>query len=115
MASRILLARHYHPEIDGSKPGGTKPWGGDLKTKNYWIWGKPGTGKSKWAHEQRPKASYSKPINKWWDGFSHRIEVVIIDDWDPSKKMLASHLKVWADRDEITAEVKGGSVMIWPG
>jgi hypothetical protein len=35
-------------------------WAGDLQSKNYWIWGAPGLGKSRWAADQNPIATTCK-------------------------------------------------------
>lgn len=80
--------------------------------QNEWYYGDSGTGKSKKAREENPGA-YIKNINKWWCGYAGE-EVVIIDEWCPDSKVLASHLKVWADHYPFRAEVKGGSKMVRP-
>lgn len=84
---------------------------GDLKEKNMWIYGPPGTGKTRsiWdSARDNLKTVYVKNCNKWWDGYDGQ-DFVIIDDAGESIKVLASHLKNWADRYPITAEVKGGT------
>lgn len=89
------------------------PIGGDLKQKNIWVWGPPGTGKSRWAHSL-PGSKYMKLANKWWDGYNGQ-PVVIMEDLDPTRcQQLAQHLKIWADRYQFTAEVKGGHRPIRP-
>lgn len=92
-------------------------WGGDLKMKNYWIWGKPGTGKSKWASNLMPvQQQYKKAVNKWWDGYNlvvHRI--VILEDFPSNGQMFAQHLKIWSDRYFFMAECKGSSMVVEPG
>jgi len=54
----------------------TKPYEGERKC--FWLYGKPGTGKSRMAHEI-PNA-YRKPLSKWWDGYNYE-ETIIIDDF----------------------------------
>jgi len=35
-----------------------------------WLYGKPGTGKSRMAHDVKVDGGiFVKPINKWWDGY----------------------------------------------
>jgi len=74
----------------------------------YWLYGKTGTGKSKYAFElAEGKTTYVKSAgNKWWDGYDKQ-EVVIIDDfrahWWTFEEVL--HL---LDRYEHRLEFKGG-------
>ena len=90
-------------------------WDGNLEKKNFWIWGLPGTGKSRWANTQGRKR-YHKTNNKLWDNFHYDdYDTVIIEDWPNDHKMLASNLKQWADRYKFVAEVKGGMLWIYPG
>lgn len=108
------------------KEQGSDTWDGDLRTKNYWIWGKTGTGKSTWARrqckpigERRNTEIFYKSINKWWDGFNDQ-KVVLIEDWNPGEngslsKALLQYVKVWADRFTFNAEVKGGTRAVFPG
>jgi hypothetical protein len=92
-------------------------WDGELPTKNVWLWGAPGLGKSRWASIQNEVASvYKKNPNKWWDGFSPLLhKQVTIEDWAPTHECLTSHLKMWADRYPFIGEVKGSSFMMEPG
>jgi hypothetical protein len=95
-----------------------EPWGGNLQHKNFWVAGIAGTGKSKWASSILPAwRQYRKNTNKWWDGYaSETHKAVIIEDLGPeTAKCLVTHLKVWADRYGFTGEIKGGSMVVWPG
>lgn len=81
--------------------------------ENVWLCGASGCGKSRWVRENYP-VFYSKPMNKWWDGYDHE-EVVVLDDFDPSHApYLAYYLKIWADYYSFNAEVKGGMMKIRP-
>ena len=90
----------------------SKRWKGQLKEKNHWIYGPPGSGKSSavWdAAEDKGLAIYQKLQNKWWDGFKGE-DIVLIEDADPeTMKKLANHMKIWSDRYPFTYEVKGSS------
>lgn len=89
-------------------------WDGDLQTKNTWIWGEAGVGKSKKVREIAGQDLYPKNCNKWWDGYRDQKNVVI-EDLDPDRaKYLVQHLKVWLDRYSFEAEVKGGTRLVNP-
>jgi len=78
---------------------------------NEWVFGDPGVGKSRYA---RGLGEYfPKSCNKWWDGYSGQ-DLVIIDDFGLEHKCLGHHIKIWADRYAIKAEVKNGVVAIRP-
>lgn len=85
----------------------------DNELDNYWVWGPPGSGKTRWAWQTYGDDLYIKGINKWWDGY-HGQETVLLDDWDPKHEVLVSYLKIWADRYPYRAECKGSSFMIRP-
>ena len=92
-------------------------WDGDLKAKNYWIWGPPGIGKSQWAAGRMPVLhQYKKAVNKWWDGYNLVVhKIVILEDFPMNGQMFAQHLKIWSDRYFFMAECKGASMVVEPG
>ena len=92
-------------------------WNGDLKAKNFWIWGKPGIGKSKWAANQiNLQWQYKKAVNKWWDGYNLVVhKMVILEDFPCNGAMFAQHMKIWSDRYFFMAECKGASMVVEPG
>lgn len=93
-----------------------EPWGGDLKSKNFWIWGAPGTGKSRWARSQAdPRTIYLKGVNKWWSGYIEGLhKLILFEDWPKDAKFMGGLMKVWADRYTFTAETKGGTLFVDP-
>jgi len=90
---------------------------GELDTKNLWIWGETGTGKSGFvvdAAAAEGKAVYKKRKNKWWDGYIDQGYVLIEDIDEGDCQFLTSMIKEWADRYDFLGEVKGGTIRINP-
>lgn len=75
--------------------------------KCYWIYGKPGLGKSFSVRKKYPNF-YLKSSTKWWDGYVDQ-SVVLIDDFDSIS--LSHYLKIWGDVYVFYGEVKGGTVL----
>lgn len=70
-----------------------------------WLWGEPGCGKSRAAHERLPRAYLKEPRTKWWNGYMLQREC-IMDDVGPGGVDL-NHLLRWFDRYKLLVEVKG--------
>ncbi|AYP28720.1 MAG: helicase [Cressdnaviricota sp.] len=78
-----------------------------------WFYGSANTGKSHAARADFPGA-FIKQHNKWWDGYTNQ-RFVILDDVEPGFcSSNASLFKMWADKYDFPAEVKGGSMKIRP-
>lgn len=79
----------------------------DLQTRNIWIYGPSGTGKTSLVYKTFPASDiYVKNRNKWWDNYRGE-SCIFIDEVSSSWKGLEA-IKIWADRYPFNPEVKNG-------
>lgn len=79
----------------------------DWKPHVTWLWGPPGSGKTRRAHALTDDDRYVKSTSsKWWPGYDGHSDVIIDDfrdSWFPLQELLAL-----LDRYEHRVEFKGG-------
>lgn len=77
------------------------------KTDLYWFYGRPGSGKSKYARAIDPNY-YPKPEGQWWTSDYVQQKVVLMDDWRPTKDFPLQELLRLADYGKMNVPVKAG-------
>lgn len=76
----------------------------------YWLWGKAGTGKTRFAFDMfKPEEIYIKDGTMWWDNYEQQ-KCIVIDDFD-GKWPFRDLLRL-LDRYPYQGQVKGGYVKI---
>jgi len=81
---------------------------------NYWIYGKSGSGKSFIARQLCAfEDLYDKTLDTWWQNYDDQSHV-LIDDFSPDYRQLATPLKRWSDRYPFPADIKCGGRVIRP-
>lgn len=74
---------------------------------NYWVWGPPGTGKTRWAETNFGGSMFDKPSDIYWNGY-HEQETVLINDVGLDHKDVIWKLKVWSEHRPFNAQCKHG-------
>lgn len=89
---------------------------GNLKDKNFWVYGSAGSGKSMLAAKWLPEEYIlRKTSNKWFDGYTKKVKLIVIDDLCPNlNDQSARTMKNLADRYKFVVEVKNSTIVITP-
>lgn len=82
--------------------------------RGLWIQGPPGTGKTHKARTISQAEFGEEPFiltgGKWFDGYTNQ-KVIVVEDLDKyTAHQLGHHIKLWADKYPVTAEVKGATI-----
>jgi hypothetical protein len=86
----------------------------DLKNKNLFLWGDPGTGKTWLARNMCQPRPYCKSQNKWWDGFDDTYTGIIFNDLTTSTGFNWQTVLDAADAYPFGVEIKNGSGVVDP-
>lgn len=82
-------------------------------TIGYWLYGKTGAGKSRWAAQNFPEAYWKPSLDKWFDGYMME-QTVIIDDYRPTQDLSFEYLLRLVDRYPLMVQTKGAFVPFVP-
>jgi len=85
----------------------------NFMTIGFWLYGKTGAGKSKWAAENFPEAYWKPSLDKWFDGYMME-NVVIIDDYRPTQDLSFEYMLRLVDRYPLMVQTKGAFVPFVP-
>lgn len=100
----------YHRGFDRLAAHTLKSRSIDDPPMTIWLWGKAGTGKTRFAYEQLPHEQvYMKDGTRWWDGYTQQ-QCILIDDFD-GEWPFRDFLRV-LDRYPYQGQTKGGYVQI---
>jgi hypothetical protein len=86
----------------------------DLKAKNLFLWGDPGTGKTHLARARSSRLPYYKLQCKWWDSFMPEFTGIVWNDVVPFQGFNWQTVLDSGDEYPFLAETKGGMTAINP-
>lgn len=107
--------RHAELLMKYSSPSRSKVYGDDFKPEVVWIWGRPGSGKTRWAvHKMRELYGddwWMMSNNfQWWEGYQRQPGVILDELRCDSCKF--TQLLGWLDRYDTRVPIKGSSCQL---